>query len=290
MNTRPRILPFLIVMMAMFLWLPALAYYSPGKPVGFVNDFASLLNAQEKASLEQKLRVYEQETNHEIALAIIPSLKGDTIENFAVKLFEEWGIGKTKADNGVLLLAALEEREVRIEVGYGLEGAVTDAESFWIIQNLIVPSFRSGSYAKGLDIAVDSLVLAASEEIVPASAPKNNQSQGGGSFVLIVIAWFFLEIIVSMLASTKSWWLGGVVGGTAAVVAGFFMTSLVVGLIAAAFFVPFGLFFDYVVSKRRAAGLPVIFWRGHGPFGGGGGGFGGFGGGRSGGGGSSGRW
>ena len=273
-----------------FIWLPALAYYSLGKPAGFVNDFAGLLNSQEKASLEQKLRVYEQETNHEIALAIIPNLKGDTIENFAVKLFEEWGIGKTKADNGVLLLAALEEREVRIEVGYGLEGAITDAESFWIIQNLIVPSFRSGSYAKGLDTAVDSLTQAASEEIVPVSASKNNQSRGGG-FIPFIIAWFFLEIIVSMLASTKSWWLGGVVGGVVAAVAGFFMASLIAGLVTAAFFVPFGLFFDYVVSKRRAAGLPVIFWRGRGPFGGGGGGgFDGFGGGRSGGGGSSGRW
>ena len=105
------------------LWLLpffSLAYFSLGEPEGFVTDQADLLTLEQEERLEEKLVSWQQETSHEIALVTIKSLEGDTIENFTVKLFEEWGIGQKEKDNGLLLLVAKEERSIRIEVGYGL--------------------------------------------------------------------------------------------------------------------------------------------------------------------------
>ncbi len=84
-------------------------------------------------------------------------MEGDYIENFAVKLFEAWGIGKEENDNGILLLVALQEKQMRIEVGYGLEGALTDAEASWVIQEMI-PYFQQGEYFQGIDMSVDRMI------------------------------------------------------------------------------------------------------------------------------------
>src|SRR3989344_5277330 len=112
-----------------FIITPVFAYTSPGSPSGFVNDFAQMMSAGARAQLEQKLVQLEKDSTNEISVVTINNLDGDTIENFAVKLFQEWGIGKTKNDNGILLLIAKDDRKMRIEVGYGLEGALTDAQS-----------------------------------------------------------------------------------------------------------------------------------------------------------------
>src|SRR6185503_20358669 len=112
---------FLIASLLLFP-LFALAYVSPGKPTGFVNDFAALLSPQTRESLEAELAQFEQTSGNEIVIATIPTHgSNETIETYAVKLFEEWAIGKEKPDNGLLLLIAKEDREMRIEVGYGLE-------------------------------------------------------------------------------------------------------------------------------------------------------------------------
>ena len=100
-----------------------------------------MISAEQKQTLETKLSQFEKDTSNELSVVTIEDLKGDTIENFAVKLFEDWGIGKKDKDNGVLLLIAKNDRQMKIEVGYGLEGALTDAQSFWIIQNVMRPAF-----------------------------------------------------------------------------------------------------------------------------------------------------
>lgn len=97
--------------------LIARAYQSPGKPAGYVNDYAGLLSSGQKSALNDQLTAFEKETSNEISVVTIASLEGDTIENYAEKLFQEWGIGKADKDNGVLLLVARDDREVRIEVG-----------------------------------------------------------------------------------------------------------------------------------------------------------------------------
>ena len=102
------------IAVALFVPCVAAAYYNLGSPSGFVNDFAGMLGVDQKASLEAKLVSFERDTGNEIAVVTIPSLDGDTIENFAVKLFEDWKIGKEKNDNGALVLIALDDPNILI--------------------------------------------------------------------------------------------------------------------------------------------------------------------------------
>ena len=125
---------------------PVLAYYNPGQALGFVSDYAHLLSPEQINSLDQKLQGLENSSSNQVAVVIIKSLQGDTIDNFAVQLFADWKIGQTKKDNGVLILVAVEEHKMRIEVGYGLEGALPDAIASQIINNTLRPAFKTGNY------------------------------------------------------------------------------------------------------------------------------------------------
>ncbi len=111
------------------------AYTSPGTPDGYVNDYAGILSPQTETQLEAKLAAFEQKTQQEIAVVTISTTQDETVETYATKLFEEWGIGKKDKDNGALLLVAVQDKKLRIEVGYGLEGRLTDARSAQIISN-----------------------------------------------------------------------------------------------------------------------------------------------------------
>lgn len=265
---------------------------SPGNTSGLVNDFAAILSAEQKTALETGLASFEKETGNEIAVAIIKNLGGDAIENYAEELFKEWGIGKKNADNGVLLLVSLEDREMRIEVGYGLEGALTDSESKWILDGAIAPFFKDGKYYEGIAAGMDKIAEAVKGEIVSESSPKKS---GKIPFnVFIVVAWFLFVALASILGKSKSWWTGGIVGGIIGVIVGIIKGFVFVGAIALAVLIPFGLIFDYFVSrsyqKSKLNGGVGPWWLGGGKGGGLGDGFGGFGGGSSGGGGSSSKW
>ena len=272
------------------------AYQNPGTPSGFVNDFAEILTTEQKQLLEMKISNFEKETSNELSVVIISNLGGDTIENFAVKLFEDWGIGKNKKDNGVLLLVASEDRKMRIEVGYGLEGALTDAQSFWIIQNILRPSFQKEDYYEGISSGVDTIVSITKGEFKPDTNSTGDSGINRDSvFFMLWVSWVFFVWMGSVLARSKSWWGGGIVGGVIAFAIGLGFT-LVLGFVSALIFIPLGLWFDYVISRKytvaKETGQILPWWiGGRGGFGGkGGGGFGGFGGGHSGGGGSSGSW
>jgi uncharacterized protein len=290
-----------IAFLALAVPLAAFAYTSPGKPTGFVNDFASVFTVEQKASLEQVLTENEKATGNEISIIVVSSLDGDTIENYAEKLFQEWGIGKKEADNGALLLVALEDRKMRIEVGYGLEPTLTDAISSRIIRNTITPQFKEGKYYEGIAGGVEQMIAATKGEAL-APIPESTFPWPDSLEAYVFLIWVgfaLLQWILSMLARSRSWWMGGALGGAAGVIAIIFAT-LTAGLIVAAIFIPLGLLLDYFVSreyaKSSASGRTPHWWAGGpwigGGFGGGGGlgGFGGFGGGRSGGGGSSGNW
>lgn len=279
----------------MLLPLVVFAYVSPGAPKGLINDFTGLLKDNEHQQLEEKLTAFEKNTGNEIAVVAIPNLGGDTIENFAVKLFEEWKIGKKGKDNGVLLLVARDDRKVRIEVGYGLEGSLTDAQSSWIIQNVITPAFRENNFYQGLNAAVDKIIAAASGENIPEYTPEENRRSGGVDYFDLLLLVLFAPLwLASILGRSKSWWLGGVLGGIAGIIIGLIKGFLYAGLVWIGILIPFGLLFDFIVSrtygKAKLEGRRPPWWIGGGRFGGGGSGFGGFGGGGSGGGGSSGSW
>src|SRR3989344_560089 len=280
-----------------FLLIPfvVFAYQNPGIPTGFVNDFAEMLTAEQRQSLEKKINDFEKTTGNELSVVTVSGLGGDTIENFAVKLFEDWGIGKKNKDNGVLLLIARDERQFRIEVGYGLEGALTDARSFWITQNILRPAFQKGDYYGGISDGVGSIISITKGEFKPdTNSTGNGKFNVNSVFLLLWVLWIFFVWIGSILARSKSWWGGGIAGGVIDLIVGLVFTS-VSGFVSALILIPLGLWLDYTVSRRytviKEASQPLPWWiGGRGGSGFGGGGFGGFGGGRSGGGGSSGSW
>jgi len=282
---------------------PALlfAYQNPGQPQGYINDFAGILKQDEKVGLETKLDAFTKATGNEISVVTVKSLGDDTVENFAVELFKEWGIGKKGQDNGVLVLIALDDREMRIEVGYGLEGSLTDSQSGGIIRNVMTPAFRANDFFGGIDGAVNQIISDISPEYATGvGLPQNdfveNTSSSNWNFSNLAFFIFFIPIwIASILARSKSWWAGGVVGGVIGVVVGLFFGFFYLGIIAMVFMIPAGLLLDFVVSRAYSKsvgnGIKPPWWIGGGGHGGGfGGGFGGFGGGFSGGGGASGRW
>jgi len=290
---------FTFLTLGVFLPISLFAYVSPGKPTGYVNDFAHILKAETVVSLNAELTDFKNKTTSEISVVTVSSLGDETIESYAPKLFKEWGIGQAKQDNGVLLLIAPNERTVRIEVGYGLEPVITDIESSHIISDVITPAFKAGDYDKGVIEGTQRLELDAINEY-PVSNAENTQPAPQVSGIFSILSHLFYPIIFglimlsSFLARSKSWWAGGVIGGLVGVVVLFF-TGLVVGSFAIVGLSILGLLFDYIVSKNggNGKGPSPPFFFGGGGFGGGrgmGGGFGGFGGGMSGGGGSSGRF
>ena len=269
-------------------------YTNPGTPIGFVNDFADIFTDEQENALNIKLSNFEKESSNEIVVVAIQNLGEDTIENYAVELYAEWGIGKEKNDNGVLLLIAKEDREMRIEVGYGLEGALTDLQSYQIIENYLVPNFKQEKYYEGVDSAVEVIMSATKGEYEAIN--KVGTVKNGFDFQnVIFLAVFGFLWLTTLLGTSKSWWAGGVIGGIGGIILGFIYGFMFFGIVSLAILIPLGLLFDFVVSKSHGKHKSMgttPWWIGMGGRGGkgGGGGFGGFGGGMSGGGGASGRW
>lgn len=287
---------FLIPIFAFFIGAQASSAFDiPNKPQNFVNDYASILSAADKNSFENKISNFEKQTGNEIAIIIIPSLDGDTVENVAQNIFAKWGIGKKDKNNGILLLVAMAERRTRIHTGYGVEGDLTDLATSYIQSEIVAPAFQAGDYYSGINGALDKIMESlGGNDIVPEgySAPKKS----GISFEFIIFVFIALQWIVAILGRSKSWWGGGVLG---ALIGGaiwlFGSLSFLSSILLFLFLIIFGLGLDFFVSrtyqKVKNSGGHFPWWIGGGGFGGrGGGGFGGFGGGFSGGGGSSGRW
>ena len=285
---------FVTVVMAMAAGISALEVpYLAGR----VNDQANMLEDGFEAQLEERLRLLEEETGAQVAVLTILSLEGDPLEDFSMRVVETWKLGREDADNGVLILISRDERRMRIEVGYGLEGALTDAQSGRIIDHLMAPRFREGDFNGGVGAAVDAVSSAIRGE--PVELPEKRTETGGfnpASFIFLLI--FGLPFIGTALSAR----------GAAGWIVGIFLIPFFFAFPAAIFGVTIGKIsaiawaiafpaLRLILPKRSTGAGPGsrggAFW---GPFigGGGGGGFsgGGFsgGGGSFGGGGASGGW
>jgi len=243
----------------------------PDNPRGFVNDYANMLSSSEVNRLEQKLRNYRDTTSNVFAIATIESLQGNSIEEVATTTFSKWKLWegqRGERDNGALLLISKGDREFRIEVGYGLEGAIPDVMANRILNDILTPNFREGNIYAGIDRATDAMIQLAAGEF--EGFPERHTSNGdGGSFPVEVI--IFIIIVIFVLIRRGK---GGNHGGGKRTLSG--SDVLLWGLLAS--------------GPRRRGGSS---FGGGGNFGGGGGSFGGFGGGGgfgSGGGGASGGW
>src|SRR5688572_24689245 len=165
-------------------------------PPRLVNDFTNTLTPAQVQDLENKLVAYDDTTSSQIAIVLINSLEGYDIAEYGLKLGRDWGIGGKEFSNGILLLVAVDDRKVRIEVGYGLEGAVPDITSKHIIEESITPNFKQGNYYRGLDQGTDDIIRAAAGEYkAPASYGKKKGKTGFGVILAMIILFIFLGMM-----------------------------------------------------------------------------------------------
>ena len=163
---------------------------------GRVVDLANILDAADEAALTSQLEAHEQETSNQIVIATVPSLNGYAINDYANQLGRHWQIGTAENDNGVVLLIAPTDRKVRIEVGYGLEGALTDSLSSMIIQREILPPFRDNNYSTGIKQGVIAIISAIKGEYV---IPEGSSASGGGSSIVDAVGNFIPLIFIAMV-------------------------------------------------------------------------------------------
>ena len=280
---------------------PAWAEVAVPQLTGRVVDQTGTLSAGDIASLNDKLRDLETRKGSQIAVLIVPTTAEETIEQFSIRVAEAWKIGRKKVDDGALFVVAKNDRHLRIEVGYGLEGVLSDVVTHRIIDEDITPKFKAGDFAAGISAGVDRMIRLVNGEQLPAPEPEHWQGPNLVDlanpvtiFIVIIVASVLRAILGRLLGSVAT---GGIVGAFAWMVAGSLATAVVVGLFAAVAALIFGgLNFGGPASGsgpyRRGGGYSGG-WSGGGGWGGGGssssGGFSG-GGGGFGGGGASGSW
>lgn len=281
---------------------PVLAQTFP-QPQGLVSDYAGLLSPAAEQQLEARLLQLERDTTHEVAVVTIISLEGEPPEDYAVGLFEAWGIGKQDQDNGILFLIALEDREMRIEVGYGLEGVITDGRAGRILDREVVPHFKNGDYESGI-IGGVAAIEAYLRDGVPPSFPEDNPVQAIADKidmpdVVFIVLGIISIYLLGFMARTRSIWLGGIWGVVAGIIIGLVLAKLWLVIVLPLAAGGFGTLLDWLLSRnykaRSSSGRPTSWGRAWGGFSGGGGGrsSGGgfhFGGGMSGGGGAGRGW
>jgi uncharacterized protein len=254
----------LILVLLLLLPLPAVALDVP-QLTGRVNDYAGMLSPETAALLEQKLAGFERETSNQVVVLTIPSLQGDVIEQFAIRVAEQWKPGQKGKDNGVLLILAKAEHKVRIEVGMGLQGVLPDITASHIIRNVMSPHLKDGNIDQGITSGVDAILAATKGEF--KASPQDTKRSKPHRTSHSIITMFLLAVVVSLILGTFSRYLGGAAGAAALPIVAWFsfpgITLLTLALLATAGFA--GGFL-----------LSVLFG---GMFGGGGGGGGSFGGG-----------
>jgi uncharacterized protein len=258
-----------------------------------VTDTTGTLSAAEKSALEQKLADFEARKGAQIAVLIVPTTQPEEIEQYSIRVVDARKLGREQPDDGALLLVAMQDRALRIEVGRGLEGALTDLVSNRIIEETITPRFREGDFAGGISAGVDRMIAVVDgEELPPPDAGWKKAPRDIGNLVPIL---FFVVIFVSGILRAifgrafGSLATGGVAGGVAWFLTQLLGLSVGIGVVALVFslFLGFGNGGRWA-SRSGRGGWTTGGWGG-GSFGGGGGGFSG-GGGSFGGGGASGRW
>ncbi len=197
---------FLLV--AFFLFLPILsALQVPPRAHGYVTDRAGLLSPAAQKNLETVLRAFEEKTSNQVVVATFPSLEGDSLEDFSMRLAEAWKAGQKRKDNGVIFLIFKNDRKIRIEVGYGLEGALTDALSGQIIRQVVAPYFRKGDYPGGILAGTDAIMKATQGEF--KGVPQKDSPNAAGR----LMALFGVFFLFHLWARASSHHMGGRRGG-----------------------------------------------------------------------------
>ncbi len=254
-----------------------------------VTDLTSTLNAEQKQTLESLLAQFEAKKGSQIAVLIVPTTEPETIEQYGMRVAEAWKLGRKGVDDGALLLVAKNDRTMRIEVGYGLEGALNDATARRIIAEIITPYFKQGDYYNGIVSGVTRMIGVVEGEPLPAPRERANPAQNGHNYDSLLFIGFMLVVVVggvlrSLFGRLPAAAVIGLATGLLAwLIVAPVLIAVIVGIIS--------FFFTLAGGGRGYGGIGSGSYGGgwSGGFGGGGGGFSG-GGGGFGGGGASGRW
>jgi uncharacterized protein len=281
-----RLLPIRFAFGFLFFWLALSAWAQVAVPdlSRRVTDQTATLSTQQIAELDTQLAALEARKGSQIAVLIVPTLDGEDIAQFGIRVADKWKIGRTKVDDGVILIVAKNDRKLRIEVGYGLEGAIPDAIAKRVIAEIITPYFKAGDYSGGIAAGVGQLIKLIDGEPLPAPTRARQTDNSLESLLPFMVVGFFLgSFLAPMLGrGTASGVAGLGTAGLAWLTSGALLSSLLMGggvLLAVLFLGAMG----------RGGGWGSGGFGGGG-FGGGGGGSWGGGGGGFGGGGASGSW
>jgi uncharacterized protein len=251
-----------VSLLALLLCWAAAAFATVAVPplVGRVVDQTGTLSSGDVASLNQTIRNFEARKGSQIAVLIVPTTDGEAIEQFSLRAAEAWKIGRKKIDDGAVLVIAKNDRHLRIEVGYGLEGALTDVTTKRIIDEEITPKFKTGDFAGGVSAGINRMIRVIDGEKLPAPEPPHWQHTGlfdvsdmFNPFLLIPV-FLFGGLMRSMLGRLVG---SAVSGGVVTLIAWFLFGSLIAALIAGVIAFVFVLFNDAVTSStpgRRGSG------------------------------------
>jgi uncharacterized protein len=274
--------------LALALFVPVWAGAEVAVPplAGHVTDLTATLTSAQKESLEQTLAAFEARKGSQLVVLLLPTTAPEGIDQYALRVAEQWKIGRAKVDDGAILVVAKDDRTLRLEVGYGLEGALSDIVSKRIISDTIVPRFKEGDYFGGIDAGVAQIIRVIDGEALPS--PVNQRTEGPQDLrqmlpfllILVVVVGGFLRNTIGKLAGSVV--TGALVGALAWLVMGTVLLAFLAGLMAMVVTLVGG-----GAVLRGLGGMGGSMGGGRGGFGGGGfrGGGGGFGGG-----GASGRW
>lgn len=205
-----------ILVALMFLFLCAGMSLAVDYPhyVGYVNDFAGVLDDATSAKLSALCKDLEAKTSDELAIVTVKSVEPLDSKSYAVGLFKEWGIGKKGKDNGILLLLAMKERRVEIEVGYGLEGALNDAKCGGILHDKVIPCFKASKWGDGLVNGATAIVLQLSNTNESVSSTDKQNVLGRNLLIIFIVILVILVIVaVAVNSDNTSFFGGGSFGG-----------------------------------------------------------------------------
>ena len=249
---------------------------------GRVVDLSATFDAAQLAQLENRLRTFEDRKGSQIAVLIVPTTQPEAIEQYAIRVADQWKIGRKKIDDGAILVIAKSDHALRIEVGYGLEGALNDATSKRIVADIILPLFKQNDFVGGINAGVDSMIKVIDGELLPASKPLTVAGDFSDIKQILPVVLVAAVVLGSVMSSILGKVAGAVATGGIIGVVAWLIAGLALGAVAAGVL---GFLFTLMGGGRMMmAGMLMARGGGRsgGGFSGGGGGFGG--------GGASGRW
>lgn len=198
-----------------------------------VTDLTATLSADQRSRLEEKLAAFERQKGAQVAVLIVPTVKPETIPEYALRVVESWKLGRKGVDDGVLLLIAKEDRKLRIEVGYGLEGALNDATAKRIISETISPRFKQGDFYGGIDSGLETMLRVVGGESLPEPEQQRDAKNSDDGLDTLLLVGFVLVFVVGGIvrAIFGRFLAAGIIGGVVGIVASLLLSSMLIAIV-----------------------------------------------------------